>query len=84
MVYKAGDPIPLTPKEFDLLHYLMAHAGFLITHGRLLIAVWGPEYSEEVEYVRTVVRQLRRKIEDEPGNPKYLLTDVQIGYRFRE
>jgi two-component system KDP operon response regulator KdpE len=84
VVHKAGDLIPLTPKEFDLLHYLMAHAGFPITHGRLLNAVWGPEYSEEVEYVRTFVRQLRRKIEDEPGNPKYLLTDVQIGYRFRE
>jgi two-component system KDP operon response regulator KdpE len=83
-VHKAGSFIRLTPKEFDLLHYLMADAGLPITHGRLLNAVWGPEYGDEVEYLRTFVRQLRKKIEDDPGNPKYLLTDVQIGYRFRD
>jgi two-component system, OmpR family, KDP operon response regulator KdpE len=83
-VHKAGNFIHLTPKEFDLLHYLMAHAGLPITHGRLLNAVWGPEYGDEVEYLRTFMRQLRKKIEDDPGNPKYLLTDVQVGYRFRE
>jgi two-component system KDP operon response regulator KdpE len=83
-VHKAGNFIRLTPKEFDLLHYLMAHAGLPITHGRLLYAIWGPEYGDEVEYLRTFVRQLRKKIEDDPGNPRYLLTDVQIGYRFRE
>jgi two-component system KDP operon response regulator KdpE len=83
-VYKAGNFVHLTPKEFDLLHYLMAHAGLPITHGRLLNAVWGPEYGDEVEYLRTFVRQLRKKIEDDPASPKYLLTDVQIGYRFRE
>ncbi len=83
-VRKAGDFIHLTPKEFDLLHYLMAHAGLPITHGHLLSAVWGPEYGHEVEYLRTFVRQLRKKIEDEPATPKYLLTDVQIGYRFRD
>jgi two-component system, OmpR family, KDP operon response regulator KdpE len=81
---KAGTFIHLTPKEFDLLHYLMAHAGLPITHGRLLNVVWGPEYRDEVEYLRTFIRQLRKKIEDDPGNPKYLLTDIQIGYRFRE
>jgi two-component system KDP operon response regulator KdpE len=83
-VHKAGNFIRLTPKEFDLLHYLMAHAGLPITHGRLLNAIWGPEYGDEVEYLRTFIRQLRKKIEDDPGNPKYLLTDIQIGYRFRE
>jgi two-component system KDP operon response regulator KdpE len=83
-VHKTGNFIRLTPKEFDLLHYLMAHAGLPITHGRLLNAVWGPEYGDEVEYLRTFIRQLRKKIEDDPGNPKYLLTDIQIGYRFRE
>jgi two-component system KDP operon response regulator KdpE len=82
-VHKAGNLIHLTPKEFDLLHYLMAHAGLPIAHGRLLNAVWGPEYGDEVEYLRTFVRQLRKKIEDDPGRPKYLLTHVQIGYRFR-
>jgi two-component system, OmpR family, KDP operon response regulator KdpE len=83
-VYKTGNSIRLTPKEFDLLHYLMAHAGLPITHGRLLNAVWGLEYGDEVEYLRTFMRQLRKKIEDDPANPKYLLTDIQIGYRFRD
>jgi two-component system, OmpR family, KDP operon response regulator KdpE len=83
-VYKSGNFIRLTPKEFDLLHYLMAHAGLPITHGRLLNAVWGLEYGDEVEYLRTFVRQLRKKIEDDPANPRYLLTDIQIGYRFRD
>jgi len=83
-IQKAGNFIHLTPKEFDLLHYLMAHAGLPITHGRLLNAVWGPEYGDEVEYLRTFVRQLRKKIEDDPANPTYLLTHIQIGYRFRE
>ena len=81
-VHKAGNFIHLTPKEFDLLHYLMAHAGLPITHGRLLNAIWGPEYGDEVEYLRTFVRQLRKKVEDDPASPKYLLTDIQIGYRF--
>ena len=83
-VQKAGNFIHLTPKEFDLLHYLMAHAGLPITHGRLLNAIWGPEYGDEVEYLRTFVRQLRKKVEDDPASPKYLLTDIQIGYRFRD
>ena len=83
-VHKGGVFIHLTPKEFDLLHYLMAHAGLPITHSRLLNAVWGPEYGDEVEYLRTFVRQLRKKIEDDPAAPKYLLTDIQIGYRFRD
>ena len=83
-VHKAGNFIHLTPKEFDLLHYLMAHAGLPITHGRLLNAIWGPEYGDEVEYLRTFVRQLRKKVEDDPASPKYLLTDIQIGYRFSD
>jgi two-component system KDP operon response regulator KdpE len=83
-VKKAGSYVHLTPKEFDLLHHLMAHVGLPITHGRLLKAVWGAEYGHEVEYLRTYVRQLRKKIEDDPANPRYLLTDMQIGYRFGE
>jgi len=83
-VRKANSFIYLTPKEFDLLHYLMAHAGLPITHGRLLNAVWGPEYGDEVEYLRTYVRQLRKKIEDDAAAPKYLMTDIKVGYRFRE
>lgn len=74
----------VTPKEFDLLYYVMAHAGMCVTHSRLLRAVWGPEYGNELEYLRTFVRQLRRKIEDDPANPVYLLTDPYVGYRFCE
>ena len=82
LVLKAGEPVHLTPKEFDLLHYLMSHAGLPITHSRLLHVVWGSEYANQVEYLRTFMRQLRKKLEDDAGNPKYLLTDSHVGYRF--
>ena len=83
-VSKGGRPIHLTPKEFEVLHYLMMHAGEPIPHARLLKSVWGPEYGNELEYLRTFIRQLRKKIEDDPGNPRYLLTDAYVGYRFSE
>jgi two-component system, OmpR family, KDP operon response regulator KdpE len=83
-VKKRGQLIRLTPKEFDVLHYLMANAGMPIPHARLLQAVWGPEYGNELEYLRTFVRQLRLKIEDDPSHPTYLLTDPYVGYRFYE
>jgi two-component system KDP operon response regulator KdpE len=83
-VSKGGRPIHLTPKEFEVLHYLMLHAGEPIPHARLLKSVWGPEYGNELEYLRTFIRQLRKKIEDDPGNPRYLLTDAYVGYRFNE
>ncbi|MGD0616809.1 MAG: response regulator transcription factor [Bryobacteraceae bacterium] len=82
VVRKAGEPIHLTPKEYDLLHYLMAHAGLSLTHARLLTAVWGPEYRGEVEYLRTFVRQLRKKLCDNATRPTYLVTNSHIGYRF--
>jgi two-component system KDP operon response regulator KdpE len=84
IVRKAGEAVHLTPKEFDMLRYLMEHAGLPITHARLLHAVWGPEYGGELEYLRTFVRQLRKKLEDDPAEPVYLLTDSHIGYRFAE
>jgi two-component system KDP operon response regulator KdpE len=83
-VMKRGRPIHLTPKEFEMLHYLMMHPGELIPHARLLKSVWGPEYGNELEYLRTYVRQLRKKIEDDPRNPQYLLTDAYVGYRFND
>jgi two-component system KDP operon response regulator KdpE len=83
-VQKNGRAIHLTPKEFEMLHYLMMHAGEPIPHARLLKSVWGPEYGNELEYLRTFVRQLRKKIEDDPQNPQYLLTDAYVGYRFNE
>jgi two-component system KDP operon response regulator KdpE len=84
LVQKNGQAVHLTPKEFDLLHYLMQHAGLPMMHARLLSAVWGPDYGGELEYLRTFVRQLRKKLEDDAAHPKYLLTDSHIGYRFRE
>jgi two-component system KDP operon response regulator KdpE len=84
VVQKSGQSIHLTPKEFDLLAYLMRHSGLPVNHGRLLSSVWGAEYSSQVEYLRTFVRQLRKKLEDDPTCPKYLLTDSHIGYRFTD
>ncbi len=72
----------LTPKEFELLQYMVSHSGQIIPHLRLLQAVWGPDYSGEIEYLRVFVNQLRRKIERDPHNPKYLLTEPWVGYRF--
>jgi two-component system KDP operon response regulator KdpE len=83
-VTKRGKAIHLTPKEFELLHYLMQHPGQPIPHARLLKAIWGPHYGSELEYLRTFVRSLRKKLEDDPGNPQYLLTDAYFGYRFNE
>jgi two-component system KDP operon response regulator KdpE len=84
VVTKRGEAVHLTRKEFDILHCLMSRAGRVITYARLLTAVWGPDCREEVEYLRTFVRQLRKKIEDDPSNPLYLLTDVYVGYRFAD
>jgi two-component system KDP operon response regulator KdpE len=83
LVRKSGNIVHLTPKEFDLLHCLMANAGKPLRHARLLSSVWGSEYGDESEYLRTFVRQLRKKLEADPSNPEYLLTDSHFGYRFR-
>lgn len=83
-VRKAGESLQLTRKEFDLLHYLMTHAGVPLTHARLLQAVWGPEHGGELEYLRTFIYHLRKKLEDNPNSPQYLLTAPCLGYRFRE
>ena len=72
----------LTPKEFDLLKFLVDHANKPIPHRKLLQTVWGPDYGDEVEYLRVVVNQLRKKIEPVPSKPKYLLTEPWVGYRF--
>ncbi len=83
-VTKRGQLVHLTRKEFDILHCLMSRAGRVVTYAKLLTAVWGADCREEVEYLRTFVRQLRKKIEDDPSNPLYLLTDVYVGYRFAD
>ncbi len=82
LVSRAGQTVHLTPKEFDLLHYLMRNAGKPVAHNRLLSAVWGPEYGGELEYLRTFIRQLRKKLEDDPSEPLYLVTEMWFGYRF--
>jgi two-component system KDP operon response regulator KdpE len=84
VVRKAGSILRLTPKEFDLLHFLMSHPGMPVAHSKLLQAVWGSEYGQELEYLRTFVHQLRRKVEDDPSSPEYLVTEPHYGYRFRE
>ena len=83
-VTKRGEPVHLTRKEFAILFYLMANAGKAVSNAKLLTSVWGADCREEVEYLRTFVRQLRKKIEDDPSNPTYLLTDVYVGYRFAD
>ena len=83
-VTRRGESIHLTRKEFDILHCLMSRAGRVVTYARLLTAVWGAECREEVEYLRTFIRQLRKKIEEDPAHPVYLLTDLYVGYRFAD
>jgi two-component system, OmpR family, KDP operon response regulator KdpE len=77
-----GQPVRLTPKEFELLRQLVANQGKAIAHRRLLQAVWGPDYGEETEYLRVFINQLRKKIEPDPSNPRYIHTEPWIGYRF--
>jgi len=77
-----GEEIHLTPKEFELLLFLARHPGAALTHHKLLGAVWGGNYTEQTEYLRVFIGQLRKKIEADPGNPKYILTEPWIGYRF--
>jgi two-component system KDP operon response regulator KdpE len=81
---KSGVEIHLSPIEFDLLSMLMQNVGASIEHSRLLRAIWGPEYGAELEYLRTYVRLLRKKIETNPANPEYILTEPWVGYRFRD
>lgn len=83
-VEKLGQEVHLTPKEFEMLRYLMQHAGRPVPHHRLLTTIWGPEYGNEREYLRVLINQLRKKIEDDPARPSYILTESYVGYRFRE
>jgi two-component system, OmpR family, KDP operon response regulator KdpE len=83
-VERDGIEVHLTPREFDALAFLMTHAGRPVTHARLLAALRGPGFGDERTYLRVLIGQLRKKLEDDPANPTYLLTDSYIGYRFRE
>jgi two-component system KDP operon response regulator KdpE len=77
-----GETIRLTPKEFELLRHLALHPNIPVPHMKLLQSVWGPDYGEEVEYLRVFINQLRKKIELDPSNPQYILTEPWVGYRF--
>ncbi|HUB78413.1 MAG TPA: response regulator transcription factor [Bryobacteraceae bacterium] len=77
-----GADVRLTPKEFELLRYLVAHAGKPVTHRELLQAVWGPDYGDEPEYLRVFINQVRKKVEANPAKPKYILTVPWVGYQF--
>ena len=77
-----GRNVRLTPKEFELLRYFVAHENKVLPHRELLQAVWGPDYGDQVDYLRVFVNQLRKKIEAKPSSPTYLLTEPWVGYRF--
>jgi two-component system KDP operon response regulator KdpE len=80
---KADADVHLSPTEFELIAFFFRHQGTPITHSRLLRAVWGPEYGGELEYLRSYVKMLRKKIETDPAHPQYILTEPWLGYRFR-
>jgi two-component system, OmpR family, KDP operon response regulator KdpE len=72
----------LTPKEQDLLRYLTSHANEAVAHRELLQAVWGPDYGDQVDYLRVFIRNLRKKVERDPDRPEYIATEPWVGYRF--
>ncbi len=82
VVSLGGRPVKLTRTEYELLAYLINNIGKVLSHDEILRNVWGPEYGAESEYVRVFVGQLRRKIEDDPSNPRFILTVPRVGYRF--
>jgi two-component system KDP operon response regulator KdpE len=77
-----GRTTRLTPTELDLLQYFVTHTNVVLPHDQILQAVWGPDYGDEVEYLRVFVNQLRKKIEPDPGRPRHILTEPWLGYRF--
>jgi len=83
-VEKAGAPIRLTPREFNLLRIFMENAGRPLTYKALLTSIWGPEVAGNRENLRVLISNLRAKLEDDAAKPEYLLTESQVGYRFRD
>ena len=83
-VTRAGEEVKLTPKEFELLSFLARHAGKVVTHRQILSAVWGPAHTEDTQYLRVYVGQLRQKIEPHPEDPTVIQTELGIGYRLAE
>lgn len=83
VVAVGGAEVKLSAKEYDLLRTLVAHAGKVLTHGFLLKEVWGPAHTEDVQYLRVYIRQLREKIEADPTRPQLILTETGVGYRLK-
>jgi two-component system KDP operon response regulator KdpE len=81
-VHTQGREVRLTPKEFDLFVYMARHPSRVLTHAALLEAVWGQASQEQPEYLRVFMGQLRKKLEPDPSNPRYLVTEPWVGYRF--
>ncbi|MER3423011.1 MAG: DNA-binding response regulator [Nitrospiraceae bacterium] len=77
-----NDVVRLTPTEYDLLKYMIEHADKILTHRMLLAAVWGPAYVDQAQYLRVFIGQLRKKLEENPTRPRYIVTDPGVGYRF--
>jgi two-component system, OmpR family, KDP operon response regulator KdpE len=82
LVSRAGEPMHLSPREYDLLAVLARGAGKALTHRQLLTAVWGPAHEHDVQYLRVFVGQLRQKLEQDPNSPRLILTEPGVGYRF--
>ncbi|HWW51226.1 MAG TPA: response regulator transcription factor [Verrucomicrobiae bacterium] len=78
-----GEDVRLTPKEFEVLHYLIANPNVAIPHSKILQAVWGPDYGDEVGYLHVFINQIRKKIEPDPAKPRYIITEPWLGYRFQ-
>lgn len=81
-IWVEGEKVKLRPTEYRLLYHLVQNAGWVLTHEQILTKVWGYEYRDEPHYVRLYVNYLRKKIEEDPSNPKYILTERGVGYRF--
>jgi two-component system KDP operon response regulator KdpE len=81
---RAGAELKLTPKEFELLSFLAKHAGRVVTHKQILTAVWGPAHTEDTQYLRVYIGQLRQKVEERADDPRIILTEPGIGYRIAE
>jgi two-component system, OmpR family, KDP operon response regulator KdpE len=82
-VTRGGHEVRLSPKEFELLRHLVAHAGKVLTHRHLLREVWGPAQADEVQYLRVFIRGLRQKLEPDPTRPTHILTELGVGYRLQ-
>ena len=77
-----GQPVRLTPTEYSLLHYLILNEGAVLTHRALLEKVWGEEYVDSPEYLKVYIQRLRNKLEEDAGNPQFILSERGVGYKF--